>query len=312
MAATKLETSFNFSVAKVLAILLVVAGHFFDGTLLWIPVTVGLFVFAFSSAYFTTKKYGDNFEQSSFWSNKIGRLAIPFWVTQGFLLLLFLATGRDGIWTWQTLVHWLGQSGWLNWFVIPNASPFGAGLWFFTLLLVFYLLYPLIARWNATPKKANMLLPVALFMALILSHEVKVGHALWLTAFAFWFGVYAARNPLGGSARLWLIAGAVSMFIMLAANFLGVKFLNTLLLFCMSISAVLWIEKAVLPRIYFSWAMLLSPVLLEIYLIHTYLFVKADIPIAARFVVSLALIIASAIVMSRISNRLTVKVLKQN
>lgn len=312
MTAISPQISFNFAVAKVLAILLVVSGHFFEGSLLWIPVTVGLFVFAYSSAYFTSNKYGDSFQQRSFWANKIGRLAIPFWVSQGFLLLLFLATGREGIWTWQTLVHWLGQSGWLNWFAITNASPFGSGLWFFTLLLVFYLLYPLLARWNDTPKKANILLPVTLFLALILSHEVKVGHALWLTAFAFWFGVYAARNPLGGSARLWLITGVVSMFIMLAANFLGVKFLNTPLLLCMSIAAVLWIEKAVLPRTYLSWTMRLSPVLLEIYLIHTYLFIKADIPIAARFMVSLALIIASAIVVSRISNRLTAKLLNQN
>ena len=41
---TKIEpqASFNFAVAKVLAILLVVTGHFFDGTVLWVPVTVGL------------------------------------------------------------------------------------------------------------------------------------------------------------------------------------------------------------------------------------------------------------------------------
>lgn len=248
MVSINPQTSFNFTVAKVLAILLVVTGHFFGGSLLWIPVTVGLFVFAYSSAYFTTKKYGDSFEHKSFWANKIGRLVIPFWLTQGFLLLFFVATGREGIWTWQTLIHWLGQSGWLNWFAIPNASPFGAGLWFFTLLLIFYLLYPYLSRWNGASARARLALPIALAFALILDHEVKVGHALWLTAFTFWFGVYVARNPLGGSVRLWFFVGAGSTLLMLVANYFGVKILNVFLLLGMSIAAVLWIEKAFFQR----------------------------------------------------------------
>jgi len=84
------QTSANFAAAKVLSILLVLTGHFFDGTLLWIPVTVGLFVFAFSSAYFTEKKYATAVDLRAFWANKLGRLAIPFWVTRGFLLIFYL------------------------------------------------------------------------------------------------------------------------------------------------------------------------------------------------------------------------------
>ena len=48
--------SFNYSVFKVLSILMVVTGHWhFNFQLpLWIPITIGLFIFAFSSALFTT------------------------------------------------------------------------------------------------------------------------------------------------------------------------------------------------------------------------------------------------------------------
>lgn len=302
MTAINPQTSFNFAVAKVVAILLVVTGHFFDGSLLWIPVTVGLFVFAYSSAFFTTKKYAVDFEQKAFWANKIGRLAIPFWVTQGFLLLLFLATGRDGIWTWQTVVHWLGQSGWLNWFAISNASPFGSGLWFFTLLLVFYLLYPLLLRWHEVPARAHISLPIVLATALLLDQSVNVGHKLWLTAFAFWFGVYAARYPVGGAARVWLVIGVGSVFGMLSANLFGVKYLNTLLLVSMSAAAVLWIERARLSRAFLTWLLFLSPATLEIYLVHTYLFVDMNLAAPLRFLLSISLILGISVALSRLTS----------
>ena len=53
------KISRNFQIAKVLAILLVVVGHFGLGVSLWQLVTVGLFVFGFSSGYFTSAKYRD-------------------------------------------------------------------------------------------------------------------------------------------------------------------------------------------------------------------------------------------------------------
>lgn len=304
-AAINPQTSFNFTVAKVLAILLVVTGHFFGGSLLWIPVTVGLFVFAYSSAYFTSVKYGDRIEQKLFWLNKIGRLAIPFWLTQGFLLVLFLATGREGIWTWQTIVHWLGQSGWLNWFGVSNDSPFGAGLWFFTLLLIFYLLYPVLSRWNGVSARAHLSLAIAIVLTLVLDHQIKVGHALWLTAFAFWFGVYAARNPVGGSATGWFFVAGAGALIMLATNHLGVKAFNPVLLVAISIAATLWIDKAVFPRTFLSWTILIHPALLEIYLIHTYLFVDQDLPNFLRFAISIVLVLVSALVLAWMSRRIS-------
>jgi len=53
------HTSYNFKVAKVIAILTVAAGHFLHLQGFWIAVTAGLFVFAFSSGYFTSLKYHD-------------------------------------------------------------------------------------------------------------------------------------------------------------------------------------------------------------------------------------------------------------
>ncbi len=54
------DVSCNFSIAKIQAIIVVVIGHFFNG-LVWIPTTFGLFVFTFSSGFFTSQKYQNSF-----------------------------------------------------------------------------------------------------------------------------------------------------------------------------------------------------------------------------------------------------------
>ena len=78
--AVSAVASRNYSVAKVLSILTVTAGHWFTGTILWIPVTFGLFVFAFSSGYFTSASYGERIERRKFWRNKFQRLGLRYWI----------------------------------------------------------------------------------------------------------------------------------------------------------------------------------------------------------------------------------------
>ena len=140
------QVSDNFTLAKFLAIILVSTGHYFDGSLLWVPVTVGLFIFAFASGYFTSLKHSPEMPLGKFWLAKARRLGPPLIVINLFLGILFLVQGREGIWHPHTLLGMTGLTGFLNWFGIANQSPFGAGLWFMTVLLLFYLLYPLLAK----------------------------------------------------------------------------------------------------------------------------------------------------------------------
>ena len=74
MSAYTPAVSFNFSVAKVAAILLVVSGHYFSDSLLWIPVTMGLFLFAYASGRFTSSRYAGNLSLKTFWWRKLVRL----------------------------------------------------------------------------------------------------------------------------------------------------------------------------------------------------------------------------------------------
>ncbi len=138
------NTSYNFMLGKVVAIYAVAAAHFLPLPGDWIAASVGLFVFGFSSGFFTSAKYQDDFQLGRFWWKKLTRLGPDLLVINLFLLVLFLAQGKSGIWTWQTLTSLLGVKGFLTWFGLKNPSPFGAGIWFLTLLLIFYAVYPLL------------------------------------------------------------------------------------------------------------------------------------------------------------------------
>lgn len=297
------NTSFNFAVAKVLAMLLVVTGHFFEGSVLWIPVTVGLFVFAYSSAYFTSRKDSPRISLLQFWKNKAARLAVPFWISQAFLLAVFIVAGGDGIWTWQTAMHWLGQTGWIAWFGLPNPSPFGFGLWFFTLLLLFYVVFPFVSWCQRSSIRAHVALGLVLISMIVLQHSIDVGHMLWATIFAFWFGVYSAHHSPPGSARFWLVMALSCAAILVLTNGAGFKRLNILLLIAISISVVLWLERTRLNRPLLSWSRVLSPCALEIYLIHKYLFVDFGLSLPVRYIVSMIGIVGCAYLLAAITGQ---------
>nr|NJM03668.1 hypothetical protein [Desulfobacula sp.] len=109
------------------------------------------------------------------------------------LLILFLIQDRPGIWTWYSLINIIGLNGLLNWFKIQNLSPFGAGMWFFTLLLIFYLSYPFLEKMNS--KLTSIFCGFFILLAYSFSLNIDFGHALWLTACGFIVGTWAGKIP---------------------------------------------------------------------------------------------------------------------
>jgi hypothetical protein len=293
--------SLNFSVAKVIAIFMVVAGHWFAGTILWIPVTFGLFVFAFSSAYFTSRIYGVELDRKRFWRKKLERLGLRFWVIMSFLTILLAFEGRV-IFHWHTLMHFLGLSGVLNWLAIPSRSALGAGLWFFTLLLMFYVAYPYLAKLSQSKAAAILVSVVATVAAVFLEEKVKVGHELWLTSLGFILGVaYGLHEPRLSSTSAFILAG-LSCACLLGLNlFSSYRQFNTVLIAAASISISLWLSKARLP----PWPAAktlakLENYLLEIFIMHTYLFVHVSGNPVLDFALSLALIVIAAIAVNHV------------
>jgi hypothetical protein len=306
--AVSAQTSLNYSVAKVIAIFTVVAGHWFTGTILWIPVTFGLFVFAFSSGFFTSAIYGPAVDRRRFWRKKLERLGLRYWIILAFLAVVVALKGKT-IFHWHTLVHAAGLSGVLNWAAIPNRSGLGAGLWFFTLLLVFYIAYPYLARLAQSRSAAVAATAVAFASTIYLEENVKVGHELWLTSFGFIAGVmFGAREVR--LAPHWLLAAALgSCIALLGVNLSGYKSINTILITTASLLIALWLARAELPQ----WRILhrvaaLDKYLLEIFLIHTYLFLRPTGHTLVDFLLSLVLIVTVCVLVSRMATWATTRV----
>lgn len=306
------NVSLNFSLAKVIAIFTVMAGHWFTGTILWIPVTFGLFVFAYSSGYFTARIYGSTIDLRQFWKKKLERLGLRYWVI---LIFLAIVVGMKGgtVLHWHSLVHFLGMSGALNWLDIPNRSGLGAGLWFFTLLLLFYFCYPFLAKLTESKVTTWVGALAATATAVFLEMTVKVGHELWLTALGFILGVGFGRHEVKISARV------AACFFALAAGCLFVinvvsnhREFNTFLIAAASISLSLWLSKVTLVN--FKALIVcakLDKYLLEIFLIHTYLFVRFSGNTALDFAGSVLLTVFAAKVLNTVVEWLTPLVLER-
>jgi hypothetical protein len=311
-AAVDRNLSLNYSLAKVIAILTIMAGHWFTGTILWIPVTFGLFVFAFSSAYFTSRIYGVAVDRNRFWRKKLERLGLRFWVILTFLAIVVGLKGGTVL-HWHTVVHLFGLSGVLNWLAIPNRSGLGAGLWFFTLLLLFYVAYPFLAKLSESKIRSRIFAMVATLGAVFLESKVNVGHELWLTSLGFILGVvYGTHDTKMGAtgAALCFVLSCGSLF---AVNVLSShREFNIILITAASISLSLWLSKATL--VYGTAVMVfarLEKYLLEIFLIHTYLFVHFSGNTVLDFGMSVLLIIAAAMGLNKIVEWLSPRILER-
>ena len=296
--------SYNFSVAKVIAILIVASGHFFKG-FWWVPVTNALFVFAFSSGFFTSKKYASGFSKQKFWTAKISRLVYPILVINFFLFALFTVKGVDGIYTWQTIPSLFGLNGFIDWFNIVNTSPFGSGLWFFTLLILFYVLYPIISLINNNQILSIIFLLLSLITTYALYYIVPLNHVLFLSMFAFIFGAYTGKYSFKFPPLLSLACFFISYILMFYLSlFLNYKSLNYFLVHVSSIAIVGYLLHKKLPTLIIEKILLLTGCVIEIYFIHTYLFIDPTRNHIFDYIVSMLIIVTIAYLLSKVTAKL--------
>lgn len=299
------DISYNFSASKVLAILLVVTAHYFSGNLLYIPTTVALFVFAFSSGYFSILKYHGDFSIGKFWKAKLTRLGYSLAVTNGFLLLLFLFQKRTEIFSWDTLLGIFGFNVILPWIGLRYHSPFGNGLWFLAVLWLFYITFPAIERVNRNPKSALLFILLMLSITTYLNFTVVVGYALWMTLFAFPFGTYVAtiktRLPFAWASAI-LVGSTATMLALNKAW--DIHAFNYYLIFIAAVAVCNILLVYRLPDMLSPISLMLSGCIMEIYLIHTYLFIDSVSSPFIGFAASALLIILVAKFLSAIRERL--------
>ncbi|MGZ5202905.1 MAG: hypothetical protein ACXWC4_24340, partial [Telluria sp.] len=206
---------------------------------------------------------------------------------------------------WHTLVHVFGLSGFLNLFG-HSVSSLGAGLWFFTLLLLFYVAYPYLAR-LAAASRGDFLLPlVATVFFFYLNEHVILPFSLWLTTLGFILGVFAGLYGTQVPARVSLVLTVGALAMLLASNIVfGYKTANADLLALACVTVNLWLMRARLPQ----WKILrgvagLEGCLLEIFIIHTYLFIHPTGINALDFVITMSLVTGMAWFLNIAGNRL--------
>lgn len=294
----------NFHIVKVLSIVAVISGHYFrEFAFLWVPVTMGLLIFSYSSGFFTWLKYNEHYNKKAFWMKKVERLGLNLAVINIFLLILFLIQGKPEVMTWHTIVNIFGLTGFLNWFHIRNASPFGAGMWFFTLLLIFYLSYPAIEYLNRKKSTSYLFVFFFVILAYYLQCHIEYGHALWLTACGFVVGIFFARNEIGGTVRLSVSIFGVILAIMLWCNYLlGNKDYNFFFILFLGIACIFSLKNIQFPGFLLMVGSFFSGCLLEIYLIHFYLFIEPTGYRFCDFAISLFIILSTAKILELITS----------
>lgn len=295
----------NFAAAKVAAILAVAAAHYFPDSLAWVAAEIALILFAFSSGYFTARRYPEGPRFGPFWRAKLLRLGAPLLVIDLFLCALFLAIGRPGVVSGHTPLALFGLSGFYDWIGVHNQSAFGNGLWFFTVLILFYLCYPLLAVLVATRTRALATLGISAVICVLGVRFASPHYALWQVVFGFICGVYVGRQGWRVTPGWSQIALGGLLALALALNAAGIRTANPILIVGVALAAIAVLLSTRLPAALTAWTLPLQACVLEIYFLHTYLFLpRRLVDGMPGFILSLLLIVGVAWVLNRVSSRL--------
>lgn len=295
----------NFHLAKVAAILMVVTGHYFGG-FLWIPTQAALFIFGFSSGFYSANSHGTSVSFSKFWKSKITRLLIPLCVFQVFVFVICLALRKEALVEWDTALAFFGLSGVLRWIGIERLSPLGNGLWFLTLLWTYYLLFPVIVRILGDKLIGGLLVVLALPSSVALEYYAYQGVFFYSTAWFFLFGTYIGlhrmwfhRNAMISTLSFAIVATILLKYIFFE-NIPGVAVImfGTMIFIHFILRTYITLAKSRIVKLLSGW-------MLAIYVIHGYLFVhNTDWGKIASFTLSLLLILGVSAILTGISNLL--------
>ena len=298
--------SMNARIFKPLSIILVCFGHFYSmgdykiaGMEYWWNISaICLVYFSICSAYFTNLKYSLKFSFSNFWINKMYRLGIKVIIVNLFLLFLFVYLKKNDILNVYTLINMLGFTGFLNWFGIKNSSPFGAGLWFLTLLYIYYCFYPLLS-FIFKSFFVHIVFFACLFAFFVLDRFLNVGHTLWLTASGFFVGMYLSTISVRINSIVLIFL--ISLIFFIVANIFGFKFLNGVFIVSLASSFFMITEKYNFNTVFLANIKIIDSFVLEIFMLHTYLFIFPFSIFIFDFMSSIIFIIFISYILSNIS-----------
>ena len=148
---------------------------------------------------------------------------------------------------------------------------------------------------------------VSLAACITLQHYFNLGHMLWLTGWGFVFGIFVQRLNLSLPSILMGILVLASAGILLALNLLlEYKSINFPLIIVHVCAITLLLKTARLPHLLIAPFDFLNGCLLEIYLLHAYLFVKPFECAFLNFAISLVCIISISLLLAFVANKIRI------
>ena len=144
---------------------------------------------------------------------------------------------------------------------------------------------------------------VATASAVFLETFVKVGHELWLTALGFLLGVtYGAHEPPWKASVVALVS-ALGLISLTVLNIIGIKDFNVGLIAFTSIALAVSLTKLDLRLAWLSSVAKLDRYLLEIFLIHTYLFFYLTRISILDFTISMSITLTAAMLLNKFAGK---------
>ena len=271
-----------FDFVKIISMFVIAAVHFFDVPYSYVGGSIALLTFAFSSAYLLTKNNDREIKLYTYFKNKIIRIYSKIIIVFIFLAGLFYFSGIKFT-IGNILQNFFLISGIYNFINKPTEGPFGAGIWFITLLFIFYLVFPTLNRLfvNFGKNKVKQILFTlsCLFVLVIASKTLETsGISLYQTSFGFILGVYAAKNKnyFGKNAIKPLMGSVATILFAFLFNFvLNIKMLNFIFIISLFHFGIKFIERMFElvrdNKIIINNVNKLKDILMEFYLIVGYM-----------------------------------------
>lgn len=295
------NVSRNTAILKFFCILLVVIGHFFSA-FSWIIMWFAMFIFSFLSGFFTHYKYSDNLILKQYWLKKFYRLGIDLLIIHGFLLLFFIITDKNDIFTWHTLLSFFGLNGLLSWSYIPLKTPFGSEIWFLTTLLIFYFIYPVLRLCFSNKIFSAGFTILLIFLCFFLHKRIPYPHALWLSICGYITALTCIEYKIWISKNKSLIFGTTIILLAFCLNCFSVKQFNFFVILFLSLAFIFFTFNFHIPKFIVLISSVFQNCLLEIYLTHRHLYIRPSGNPYLDFFLSLCLILCVAKILKILSS----------
>jgi peptidoglycan/LPS O-acetylase OafA/YrhL len=318
----------GYDLIRSFAILVVFLGHAFKhstneviflGTRSLSPgLTMSLLGFI-SAALLSTREY----EFGSFLIKRFTRIYSSLIVCLMVILTLHALLGKKvmelshagHVMAQHTLFHFMGMSAFFGLFEVDSEVTIGPGLWFITVIVVLYLVFPLLQKVFRHPRG---LVHLVLFVALctMLNFVVYGGQAMWNVVISFAVGVYCGVH--GHTTRLTDAEARIRIPLLGCVGLLVLSVLSTAHVLPTPVRSLLFAfyPLAFVPVLFAVSRKLPNPILMassvfaglsyEFYILHFYFvndgfedFFPASIPLYGQAAIAFVITVVLAYVLSK-------------